>query len=1379
MATTEIGARAALRGYRNQFLYTLHRLLDSSSDESLSPEQYEDLTVFAASEPKEIVQVKDKKDNLTLSDAQSFFDRSIGFLREGKTARFVLVSFGALGNDFLGFSENRDASKLHEKLVQNGHDAALASSFLERLEIKKVDEATVREEVSNFISQTTAALDPAIAFDLLLFWVYRTAENRETLTRPRLIQKVSAIGEFISGRHSFMKEFGKTVIPIIATSLEQGDGRLKEQFYAGSSAKYSHILAGLDVVRHSKLEDLDQCFRESNIVILHGASGQGKSALAYRYIRERFLDSYSFEIPSILDKAHVYKLAQTIKTLAKPFDEPFLIMVDVQPGNLEWVELCATIIEVPFCRVLVCIREEDLNRSTSLDEFTKPAELRLDFDESEAQEIYLRLEEKEAIHRFLNFEDAWSQFGGKGPLLEFVFYLNQGQSLRNRLQNQISRIREESRSSNDPDQVTLLKLVANAGAYDSRLNLSKTVQHLQLFDAKQTIEWFQNEYLLRPSPDGKYLETLHPVRAKLMAEILCDEVFDSQEKNLEACFDLIEEEDVGTFLLHFFYNYGCPETLWAKMLAFQPKDWKTCQAIFASLVWLGVRQYIADNKQQIEQLKAESGVGFQLFIMMQVADGVDFSVLGKPLGEERFGRVQSIIRLFSDKKHFYDFAVDWLKAARLPERVNLTSAEEITAFGKTLFWLGQLKVEKDFIPSVFEYFTDIDDTLIDAETMSDLLLGLHSFNSMSRSAAEEFFPAFKTKFQIEHKAPVIEDDGATVRVHFFFTPDGQSEDEQGNMFHSKTMKLLRIVRKAFSNRQFYAAQGYGHHYKLIPFLHDATYKDMPAKNLPLPWLTDAYGIYLNLLAWGDRPDNWKELATNLFQFQKTIARRMDDLMHQLVHSFKSGKNLKLDLFSKDELDEDPDDRYEKLPKEAVDKWGFLNEFPNKNEKGKIDFHKTPLIHLAAPEIHQAFKTVKDFRFTIKTFFNQAEKVKTLKEVGWKWTNQQWEQSKEKRAELGYDDHLMHLTCYHLHTAAQQFMDFYRSMSHFFQKHSTVNFFEAEAMKTVENLSSLFWVWNQYAQKNQLVKNIDIEKSVLRKERELLAGIESLLSRKLKELAKQGIVKDFELITVENHKLPEIIVVYVVDWFQAFAAATLVQTALRECLYPAPIGSFKWWVLERNIEQFQVVPLFEDISPNKSCFVFKIYRLLEDTEREIDALNFSIIPDTLIQDLEIQVGAALYPSLQSPENFNAKIQLIGVYLHFLSQLRTLFGKGEVGDTIIGVEVMKALIKIKSLQQEVGDLTDEMLKDLNAELISSEPFIPDFDVAEKIGVIWNAIFEMNQISEELALQESVNPNTFDLIESWDEKLDIVRDLATQVYCSWSSILLNRINNATQAG
>ncbi len=1328
--------------------------------------------------PKEIVQVKDLGTNLTLSNVLPFFKQSIAVSQKEKNARFVLVSFGSLGVDFTEFSEKGDSSKLLDKLVQQGHEFDVAKSFLERLEIKKVDEHRIGKEVSAFIAETPAALDAAIAFDLLLFWIYISAERKESIGSPALLQKVSSIGEFIAGRHAFLTEFGRTILPFTQAQTEQ-DRQLKEQFYTGTAARYNHIQAGLDVVRHTKLDAIDQCFRESNITILHGASGQGKSALAYRYIRERYLESHAFEIPAVLDKAHVYKLVQTIKMVAKPFGEPFLLMLDVQPGNLDWVELCAAIAEIPNCRVLVCIREEDFNRSVSLDEFAKPAELGLGFNEGEAREIYLRLEEKEVIHKFLNFEDAWSQFGGNGPLLEFVFFLNQGQSLRNRLQNQIARIREESRKSNDPDQVQLLKLVAVAGAHDCRLNLLKTVQHLRLFDAKQTIEWFQNEYLLRPFFNGEYLEALHPVRAGLMAEVLCDAVFDSQAKNLEACFDLIEEEDIGTYLLHFFYDYGCPETLWAKVLAFQPSTWKTCQAIFASLVWLGVKQYIADNRRQIEQLKAESGVGFQLFIMTQIAAELEFSFLKQSMGEERYERVQTIIRSFSNKKHFYDFAAEWLKVAKLTETIDLSSAEEITAFGKTLFLLGQLGVEKAFEPTMFEPIKSIDDAYIDAETMSDLLLGLSFFNTESRLIADSFFPIFKTKFQIEHKVPVVEDDGETVRVHFFFTPDDQPEDEQGNMFHSKTMKLLRIIRKALPDRQFYSAQGYGHHYKLIPFHHDDTHKNIPAKNIPLPWLTDANRIYLNLLAWDDRPDNWKELATNLFQFQKTVSKKMEDLKQEVVKAFKSGKNLKLDFFEKNELDETPDDKYERLPKEAVDKWGFVNEFPQKDEKGRIDFQKTPLIHLIAPEIHQIFKDIRDFRFTVKTFFNQAEKVKTLKEAGWKWTSQQWEQSKERRAELGYDDHLMHLTCYHLHTATQQLMGCYRGMTHFLQKHSRVNFSEAEALKTVESLSSLFWVWNQYAQKNQLVKNADVERSVLRKEKELLAGIESQLSRKLKELVGQEVVQDFELIMLEDRNFPEIIVVYVNDWFQAFAAATLVQTALRDCLYPAPIGSFKWWVLERNIEQFCVVPLFEDISPNKSSFVFKTYRLLEDDAREIDALNFSILPDKLIEDLEIQVGIAVYPSLKEPEDFNIKIQVIGVYLHFITQLRTMFGKGEVGDTIIEVEVMKALIKVQALQKEVGDLTEIMLKDLNEELSSSAPFIPDFEVAEKMGTIWNAIFEMNQISEKLASQESISPSTFDLIDAWDEKFDTVRDLATHVYCSWSSILLNRINRKAQTG
>src|SRR5207248_2227860 len=64
--------------------------------------------------------------------------------------------------------------------------------------------------------------------------------------------------------------------------------KLAKAFYSGIAAQYKHILADLDVVRSEKLREVAGKFQRARVVIVHGASGQGKTTLAYRYLREYF-----------------------------------------------------------------------------------------------------------------------------------------------------------------------------------------------------------------------------------------------------------------------------------------------------------------------------------------------------------------------------------------------------------------------------------------------------------------------------------------------------------------------------------------------------------------------------------------------------------------------------------------------------------------------------------------------------------------------------------------------------------------------------------------------------------------------------------------------------------------------------------------------------------------------------------------------------------------------------------------------------------------------------------------------------------------------------------------------------------------------------------
>ena len=99
------GGPSAIRGFRLQALYALHRLLsqdESRRGELLQPEGAEDLAVFLGSNLTEACQVKAKGAALALSDLEpdkkdGFFPRTIALVHAHPSITIRLVSFGPVG----------------------------------------------------------------------------------------------------------------------------------------------------------------------------------------------------------------------------------------------------------------------------------------------------------------------------------------------------------------------------------------------------------------------------------------------------------------------------------------------------------------------------------------------------------------------------------------------------------------------------------------------------------------------------------------------------------------------------------------------------------------------------------------------------------------------------------------------------------------------------------------------------------------------------------------------------------------------------------------------------------------------------------------------------------------------------------------------------------------------------------------------------------------------------------------------------------------------------------------------------------------------------------------------------------------------------------
>ena len=107
-------ASATYRGFRNQALYALHRLLtDAQASERIyRPEGAEDLAVFDSKmQLIEVVQVKDYSSDLTLSalkpkSPMGFFARLVLRRKEHPQCITKLASFGPLGPELEGAIKN-------------------------------------------------------------------------------------------------------------------------------------------------------------------------------------------------------------------------------------------------------------------------------------------------------------------------------------------------------------------------------------------------------------------------------------------------------------------------------------------------------------------------------------------------------------------------------------------------------------------------------------------------------------------------------------------------------------------------------------------------------------------------------------------------------------------------------------------------------------------------------------------------------------------------------------------------------------------------------------------------------------------------------------------------------------------------------------------------------------------------------------------------------------------------------------------------------------------------------------------------------------------------------------------------------------------------
>ena len=989
---------ATYRGYRRQALYCLYRLFDDglSEDTVIQPEGNEDLAIRQiGNRLLEVVQVKDYSADLTASAFKPSFYRRISDLCTNEASVVIkIVSFGPIGLELAKAYDNeqktptRPMKTLTKDREEKGSDGKSkiiyglserqAEAIFKRVEIEKVDEDTLTQHVIAKLTATMTSGNPEIAFENLMWWLISSAENQLALSRSRTIEKLTQLGKFITYRDAHAQEWNVSIKPIeSAPPDDEARERLRLEFFQGGRVRAEHVAAGLDVPRDQAIAGIHAAFQSQNVVILRGASGQGKTTLAYRYLLDWAPADFRYQVEKAGSLEHARLMAAAIAGHAENIDVPSVIYIDVRPGDTFWVEFVRELAGLNGIRVLVTIREEDWFRSrVSPDDFSF-ADISVEFTNESASQVFDELRSIGYGNEQLDFKDAWARLGERKTLFEFVYLITQNEQLSKRIQAQIGVLKDEVNSGIlSQKELHLLRLVAVASAYEARLDLKGLADFVKLPEPTRTLERFGNEYLLRTSTDGKYVEGFHAIRSEIIAEELTDDVLQPRGTIESQLPPVVMEDDLENFLLcSFSRNEGAAAALIHGLRGIHLNTWVGVRAVLAALQWLGIKRYSFENMELIEEARSLSPTSWWITLdwdLAQVKGRDGFEVL-KNLAKssKEFAAAATVASSLqerqSNKDNVFELAREWLKSFPLPAN-PADSVSQFTAAGEVLYWLGHLDQQHSKVAGWLD-----DQAISKAWRILPLHLfarfaaGVYKFNSdaynkwlgVHRDAIEE-------RIRLEARIIALAEEDDCLVAHFVIDIDRRASalkpSEQETSVNDLSVQRVEILSACFPGYARYGASGYGHQMSLFESWGDDATKRMRLENITMPWLPEFNGLARGAAEYGFRPNTWEEYFEKVRGIRKRVVTAFENLRQILTNRGNLAflKSADWDeckrLLNADFL----------LPKSAVDEWGFVSE----SHAGKFMDGKAKRF-TAISTLDPFNKAFNEYTRTLRNFFTQS------------------------------------------------------------------------------------------------------------------------------------------------------------------------------------------------------------------------------------------------------------------------------------------------------------------------------------------------------------------------------------------------------------------------
>ncbi|WP_404309845.1 hypothetical protein [Neorhodopirellula lusitana] len=945
-------------------------LTDENSDRQIyRPEGSEDLAIFDAQQRLiEAVQVKDYSSDLALSHFKP--SRSVGFFARFKVRQIEhpdcdtrLASFGALGPEFCGAisGDSKHRGSVIEKLTKanislsSGDVVGMLDDLQDQVEFPSTKQ--LRANVLTALEGTIAGGHAESSLELLLYWVFDASENQRDLTRSDLLLQLQNIGDYLAALRDTSHEWGVTVRPVVEVALSEPEKeRWTREYRQGVQARWEHIQAEADFPRADRLNQIHRQLQQSAIVIVRGASGQGKSSLGWRYLYDFCAKGLRFHVRLVEGREHALRVANALRAHVLRLRLQAVVYLDVSPSDTGWPELVRELASFGL-KVLVTIREEDYRRAgVAVSDFDF-SEVMLDgVTRSEAEPIYNAICTESGSS--LDFEDVWSRFSAidEGPLLEFTYLATEGESLSSRIKSQILRIQSDASNGENgltPSHLELLALAAVANAADARVEFMGLCDAAGLLALSDPLAVLEDEFLVRldegPTPT---VAGLHSLRSRALVDAMLVGGAEQLRDLITRCLPIVIDTDIEIFLLCTFSRHpDQSEAVQASLRDIVPRSWTHAGGIARALLWEGLNRHERANRKTIVKSIAKYDGGWQFVCDTFV--GLDENAHKEILKkfDEALGETIEPVSLTSREAVFTPFQ-QWVEnASDVPAPKSST---DWVGAGDVAYWLGHVQLEgrlrnaieallPDALPDIPVYYL--------AEFVSGRRrLGDAAFVDWHDQHCE----AISRCCVAESRSVYLADDGIEVKIYFEVDTRQESSD-----WHAETMKRVDLVRKLFPDRQTFSSQGMGLAVLSGILPYDPTRKNISVERLPSTRAVHLNSVFSALVSYRHRrPDTWASYRDTVWGFRLAVSdcfrklhRGWGNLIGEPEPKAKTVRSLPGEELAQVEgLSHLP-----MYPKVVVDEWGFVSEGKSENPKD------SPSANIAQSNIAGAIKRFEPWK----------------------------------------------------------------------------------------------------------------------------------------------------------------------------------------------------------------------------------------------------------------------------------------------------------------------------------------------------------------------------------------------------------------------------------